>query len=95
VVADRDAGQLSGAIIFAAFNWLASILWGEVHLALFRADRNVARLGLVAGLRPGFCAPVPFALSLALASLGAGITISVGFGAALAALIALTTIPRS
>lgn len=88
------AGAMIFAVVFGLASGLTSIVRGTVPLALFGADGYAARLGILAGLRLATSALAPFALSVALASLGAGITISVSFGVALAALLALTQVPR-
>jgi hypothetical protein len=88
------AGAMVFAVVFGLASGLTSIVRGTVPLALFGADGYAARLGVLAGLRLATSAVAPFALSVALATLGAGITISVSFGVALAALLALTLVPR-
>jgi MFS family permease len=87
-------GAMVFAVVFGLASGLTSIVRGTVPLALFGADGYAARLGVLAGLRLATSAVAPFALSVALTSLGAGITISVSFGVALAALLALTLVPR-
>jgi hypothetical protein len=88
------AGAMIFAVVFGLASGLTSIVRGTVPLALFGADGYAARLGILAGLRLATSALAPFALSVALASLGAGVTISVSFGVALAALLALIQVPR-
>lgn len=88
------AGAMVFATVFGLASGLTSIVRGTVPLALFGAEGYAGRLGLLAGLRLASSALAPFALSLALASLGAGVTISVAFGVALAAMIALALVPR-
>jgi MFS family permease len=87
-------GAMIFAIMFGLASGLTSIVRGTVPLALFGAAGYASRLGILAGLRLAGSALAPFALSLALVHLGAGITISITFGAALAALIALMQVPR-
>ena len=89
---------LWGAMIFAAVfglaNGLTSIVRGTVPLALFGAEGYAARLGVLAGFRLASSAMAPFALSLALVSLGADITVALAFGVTLAAVMALAMVPR-
>ena len=89
---------LPAAMVFATLYGLAggltSIVRGTVPLALFGPDGYGARLGVLAGLRLSTGAVAPFALSVALVGLGAGVTVGVAFGLALVALAALTRVPR-
>lgn len=88
------AGAMVFACVFGLASGLNSIVRGTVPLALFGAAGYAARLGMLAGLRLASGALAPFALALALAHLGAGVTISLTFGVALAALLALIQVPR-
>jgi MFS family permease len=88
------AGAMVFAMVFGLASGLTSIVRGTVPLALFGAEGYAGRLGVLAGLRLASGAIAPFALSLALAGLGAGVTVAVAFGVALAAMIALTMVPR-
>ncbi len=88
------AGAMIFATVFGLASGLTSIVRGTVPLALFGAEGYAGRLGVLAGLRLASGAVAPFALSLALAGLGAGVTVCVAFGVALAALIALAMVPR-
>jgi MFS family permease len=88
------AGAMVFATVFGLASGLTSIVRGTVPLALFGAEGYAARLGLLAGLRLACSALAPFALSVALVGLGAGTTISLAFGVALAATLALALVPR-
>ncbi|MGL4237153.1 MFS transporter [Tabrizicola sp.] len=88
------AGAMIFAVVFGLASGLTSIVRGVAPLALFGAEGYAARLGVLAGLRLASSALAPFALSVALVSLGAGLTIGVAFGVALAAMLALTLVPR-
>lgn len=87
-------GAMVFATVFGLASGLTSIVRGTVPLALFGAEGYAGRLGLLAGLRLASSALAPFALSLALTGLGASVTISVAFGVALAAMLALALVPR-
>ncbi|MFM2388864.1 MAG: hypothetical protein RLZZ437_419 [Pseudomonadota bacterium] len=87
-------GAMLFACVFGLSSGLTSIVRGTVPLALFGATGYAARLGVLAGLRLASSALAPFALALALTHLGAGLTISLTFGVALAAFLALTQVPR-
>ena len=85
---------LPGAMVFAAVFGLASGLSSIVPLALFGAQGYAARLGVLAGFRLASSAVAPFAVSVALVRLGAGGTLALASGMALAALLALARVPR-
>lgn len=89
------AGAMVFAVVFGLASGLTSIVRGTVPLALFGADGYAARLGVLAGLRLASSALAPFALSLALTAFGAGPTVAISFAVALAAVLALSRVPRS
>jgi MFS family permease len=88
------AGAMVFAVVFGLASGLTSIVRGTTPLALFGAQDYAARLGVLAGLRLASSALAPFALAVAMSALGADLTITVTFGVALAALLALAMVPR-
>lgn len=87
-------GAMIFATVFGLASGLTSIVRGTVPLALFGAEGYAARLGVLAGFRLVSSAMAPFALSLALVSLGADITVAMAFSVTLAAVLALAMVPR-
>ncbi len=82
------------AVLFGLAGGLTSIVRGTVPLALFGADGYGARLGVLAGLRLSTGALAPFAMSVALVWLGAGVTLAIACGLALIAVASLLQVPR-
>lgn len=87
-------GAMAFAILFGVASGSSSIVRGTVPLCLFGAEGYAARLGTLAGWRLATGAAAPFALSLALAGLGANITLALACGIAAASVLALTQVPR-
>ena len=87
-------GAMAFATVFGLASGLTSIVRGTVPLALFGPGGYAARLGMLAAFRLASSALAPFALTLVIASSGAGIAISLTLGIAVAAMLALTRVPR-
>ncbi len=82
------------ATLFGLASGLTSIVRGTVPLALFGAEGFGARLGRLAGLRLATSALAPLGLALVLASAGAVTAFAGALAVAIAALAALTRVPR-
>lgn len=83
------------AFCFGTASGLTSIVRGTVPLVLFGARGFGARLGTLARLRLVSGAAAPLMLSLSLAWLDAGMSVALAAGLSVAALLAMTRVPRA